>query len=240
MLIDHLKKTDGRAVTKWRHYFEIYERELGRFLKKPVSFLEIGVFKGGSIPMWKDYLPDGSTLTFIDIDPACKDHEIEGTSVRIGNQADPDFLAALAKEFGPFDIVLDDGSHICAHQIASFEALWPHMSNGGLYLVEDCHSSYWPGFGGGYRNEASFIEYAKRLVDTMHSWYTDQDGLFAFQQMAAELNSVRFYDSIVAIEKLVQKEPPTSLHSVNGEVTASRRALTLRGRKSFFSGKDGT
>ena len=78
------------------------------FLKKPISFLEIGIFKGGSIPMWKDYFPDGSRLTFIDIDPACKAFEIEGTNVRIGNQADPEFLTSLAEELGPFDVVLDD------------------------------------------------------------------------------------------------------------------------------------
>lgn len=239
MLIDHLKKTDDRALTKWQHYFQIYEREMGRFLRRPVCFLEIGIFKGGSIPMWKEYFPQGSRLVFIDIDPACKAFEIDGTAVRIGNQADPDFLAALAEEFGPFDIVLDDGSHVCAHQIASFEGLWPHLRNGGLYMVEDCHTSYWPGFGGGYRNEASFIEYAKRLVDTMHSWYTDQDKLFPFQEMARQINSVRFYDSIVAVERLEQTEPPTSLISRNGKVEASRRALRVRGRSSVFAGKDG-
>jgi len=240
MLIDHLKKTDDRALTKWHHYFPIYERELGRFLKRPVSFLEIGIYRGGSLPMWKDYFPDGSTLTFIDIDPACKAFEIEGSNVRIGNQADAAFLTSLAEEFGPFDVVLDDGSHVCAHQIASFEILWQHLANEGLYIVEDCHTSYWPGFGGGYRNEASFIEYSKRLVDTMHSWYTDQDALFPFQEMAKEINSVRFYDSIVAIEKLRQKEPPTSLVSKNGRIEASRKALQIRGRTSIFAGKDGS
>lgn len=240
MLSDHLKKTGDRALTKWAHYFPIYEREMGRFRAKPISFLEIGIFKGGSLPMWKDYFAPGSQLTFIDIDPACRDHEIEGTDVRIGNQADPAFLAELAEEFGPFDLVLDDGSHICAHQIASFEHLWPHLKNGGLYMVEDCHTSYWPGFGGGYRNEASFIEYAKRLVDGMHSWYTDQDALFPFDDRAKVLNAVRFYDSIVAIERLEQAEPPTSLVSRNGKVTASRKALEVRGRTSVFAGKDGT
>ncbi|WP_370401673.1 class I SAM-dependent methyltransferase [Sulfitobacter sp. JB4-11] len=239
MLIEHLKKTDDRALTKWEHYFQVYERELGRFRKKPISFLEIGVFKGGSIPMWKDHFAEGSTLTFIDIDPACKEFEIEGTNVRIGNQADPDFLAALIEEFGSFDVILDDGSHICAHQITSFQNLWPHLRNLGLYMVEDCHTSYWPGYGGGFRNEASFIEFSKRLVDRMHSWYTDQDALFSFDEIAKEMNSVRFYDSIVAIEKLQQKEPPVSLYSENGRTEASRNSLKIRGRTSIFTGKDG-
>lgn len=240
MLSDHLKKTGDRALTKWAHYFQIYEREMARFRSQPISFLEIGIFRGGSLPMWKDYFAPGSQLTFIDIDPDCAAHEIEGTTVRIGNQADPAFLAELAAEFGPFDLVLDDGSHVCAHQIASFEHLWPHLKNGGLYMVEDCHTSYWPGFGGGYRAEGSFIEYAKGLIDKMHSWYTDEDETFPFDEAARVLNAVRFYDSIVAIERLEQREPPTSLVSRNGKVTASRKALEVRGRTSVFAGRDGT
>ncbi|GAA5074480.1 class I SAM-dependent methyltransferase [Roseibacterium beibuensis] len=237
---DYLKRTDDRMLSKWVHYFEVYEREMTRFRQRPISFLEIGVFKGGSIPMWKGFFAEGSRLTFVDIDPDCAQHAEEGTSVEIGNQADPDFLAQLAEKHGPFDVILDDGSHVCAHQIASFEALWPHISDRGIYVVEDCHTSYWPGFGGGYRNEASWIEYAKRLVDRMHSWYTDQDAMFPFDEIAKDLQGVRFYDSITVAEKHQKPEPPTTLYAQNGKVTLSRRALAVRGRKSAFAGKDGT
>jgi hypothetical protein len=237
---DYLKTTDDRLLTKWVHYFDVYTRELTRFRGRPLSFLEIGVFRGGSIPMWKAFFGDQARLVFVDIDPACKALEIPGTTVEIGNQADPAFLADLAAQHGPFDVVLDDGSHVCAHQIASFENLWPHLAEGGLYLVEDCHTSYWPGFGGGYRNEASFIEYSKRLIDRMHSWYTDQDTLFPFDPIAKQLHSVRCYDSIVVAEKRTKADPPTTLYAQDGKVTLSRRALEVRGRKSAFAGKDGT
>lgn len=237
---DFLETTDERLLTKWAHYFDVYTRELTRFRARPVTFLEIGVFKGGSIPMWKGFFAEGARLVFVDIDPACADLAEPGTHVEIGNQADPDFLAMLAEKHGPFDVVLDDGSHVCAHQIASFEHLWPHVADGGVYMVEDCHTSYWPGFGGGYRNEASFIEFAKRKVDALHSWYTDQDALFPFDPIARELHSVRFYDSITVAEKRRKAEPPATLYAQNGKVQLSRRALELRGRKSVFSGRDGT
>lgn len=237
---DYVPRSGEKVLTKWAHYFEVYERELTRFRRQPVTFLEIGVFRGGSIPMWKEFFAEGSTLVFVDIDPDCRMHEIAGTNVEIGNQADPDFLAGLAEKYGPFDVVLDDGSHICQHQIASFNNLWAHVKSRGVYMVEDCHTSYWPGFGGGYRNEASFIEYAKRMIDRLHSWYTDQDDLFPFDAMARELHSVRFYDSIVVCERLADKTPPNSLVIKNGEVSASRRALEVRNRKSVFSGKDGS
>ncbi len=188
--------------------------------------------------MWSEFFSEKSLLTFVDIDPECRKFSDGRANVEIGNQADPEFLAGLIEAYGPFDVILDDGSHICAHQIKSFETLWPALKDGGLYAVEDCHTSYWPGFGGGYRNEASFIEYSKRLVDRMHSWYTDQDALFPFDEIAKELNSVRFYDSIVVAEKRHSPAPAT-LYAQNGEVKLSRRALQVRGRKSAFSGKDG-
>ena len=234
----HLGETGEKYVVKWDHYLPVYEREFARFKTRPISFLEIGVFLGGSLPMWKGYFPEGSRLTFIDIDPKCKEHEIEGTKVEIGNQADPEFLERLGKEYGPFDVILDDGSHVCEHQIASFKGLWKHLTDGGLYVVEDCHSSYWPGFGGGYRAKDSFIEFSKNLIDAMHSWYTDQDDIFPFNPAARLLNAVRYYDSIVAIEKL-RVEPPTVVESANGECVRYRTPLKIRGRTSIFAGKDG-
>jgi hypothetical protein len=236
---EYMSRTGDAAVTKWLHYFDIYTRELEMRRASPLKFLEIGVFRGGSIPMWKEYFAPHSTLVFIDIDPSCKAHEIEGTNVRIGSQADPAFLDEVAAEFGPFDVVLDDGSHINAHQIASFNALWPHLAEDGLYLVEDCHTSYWPGFGGGYRNPQSFMSFAKGLIDVTHSWYTDEDEVFPFDPRAKEIHSTRFYDSVIAIEKCPPKEPPTSLVSRNGQITRSRKGLEVRGRRSVFAGKDG-
>ncbi len=237
---DYLQRSGPKVMTKWAHYFEAYERELTRFRGKPIRFLEIGVFRGGSVPMWKAFFGPAAQLTFIDIDPDCKAHEIAGTRVEIGSQADPEFLARIAETYGPFDVVLDDGSHICKHQIATFECLWPHMADRGIYMVEDCHTSYWPGFGGGFRNEASFIEYSKRIIDRMHSWYTDQDAMFPFDPIAREVYGIRFYDSIVAVEKRTEKDAPISLTIQNGQVQGSRRALTVRDRVSVFSGKDGS
>ena len=237
---DYVRKTDDRRLSKWLHYFLVYERELERFRNKPVSFLEIGVWKGGSIPMWKSYFAEGSRLTFIDIDAECAQLAEPGTTVEIGNQSDSSFMKHIAEKYGPFDIIIDDGSHINLHQIQSFSYLWPCMKEFGLYIVEDTHTSYWPGFGGGYRNEASFIEYSKRLIDTMHSWYTDQDWIFPFNNLAHELFGVRYYDSIVVFEKCSKKEPPSMLSSQNGKIETTQRPLEIRGRVSAFSGRDGS
>ena len=237
---DFLKRTDHRGLTKWMHYFDIYQRELGQLQGHDISFLEIGVYRGGSIPMWKGFFGPGSRLTFVDIDPACTAHADPGTTVEIGDQGDPAFLAELAEKHGPFDVIIDDGGHHSHQQIASFEHLWRHLKDRGLYLVEDTHTSYWPGFGGGFREEQSFIEYAKRLIDAVHSWYTDQDDIFPFDDRARETHALRFYDSIVVIEKELKSEAPILVGSTRGKVTGSRKSLTMRRRRSIFKGRDGT
>lgn len=236
---DYLKKTDDRLLTKWAHYFEVYDRELARLRNRDLTFLEIGIYKGGSVPMWKNYFSPGSKLVFIDIDPACRDLITEDVHVEIGDQADPKFLAMLVEKYGPFDVIIDDGGHHVQQQRISLEHLWPHLKDRGLYLVEDTHTSYWPGFGGGYRAETSFIEHSKTLIDAMHSWYTDQDDIFPLDDRARELGSLRFYDSIVVLEKRLKAEPPMVIGAQNGQIRGSRRSLEIRGRRSIFQGRDG-
>ena len=44
---------DGPIVHKWKHYLSLYERHLSRFRGKPFQSLEIGVFEGGSMALWR-------------------------------------------------------------------------------------------------------------------------------------------------------------------------------------------
>ncbi len=230
---DFPARTDDRLLIKMQHYLPLYDRLLGRLQGQSVSFLEIGVYKGGSVRMWRDFFAPGSGLTFLDIDPACRALELPGTRVMIGDQQDAAFLAGVAAERGPFDLIVDDGGHKMGQQIGSFGALWPHLKDGGLYIVEDTHTSYWPGFGGGLKAPGSFIEYAKDLIDRMHSWYTDDDAGFPLHPMAGQLGAVSFYDSLVVLEKALHPAP-AALSARDGQVTLSRRMLELRGRKSIF------
>ncbi|WP_431297608.1 class I SAM-dependent methyltransferase [Tabrizicola sp. BL-A-41-H6] len=230
---DFLTRTDDRTLFKMDHYLDVYDRLLSGWQGRSVSFLEIGVYKGGSLRMWRNFFAPTARLTFVDIDPACKALELPGTEVRIGDQADPAFLAELAAARGPFDMIVDDGGHQMHQQIASFVALWPHLADGGLYIVEDTHTSYWPGFGGGLNTPGSFIAFAKGLIDRMHSWYTEDDEAFPLHPMARELGMVQFHDSLVVIEKRL-KPAPVSITSRHGRVERSSRILEIRGRKSIF------
>ena len=230
---DYPGKTGERTLYKMEHYLGIYDDLLRNWHGRDVSFLEIGVYKGGSIPMWQGFFAPTSRLTFLDIDPACTALALPGTTVEIGDQSDPVFLDRIGQAHGPFDLIVDDGGHKMHQQITSFRHLWPRLNDCGLYIVEDTHTSYWPGFGGGFRAPESFMEFAKDLIDRMHSWYTEDDAGFPLHPMAREIGGIRFHDSMVVIEKRL-KEPPVSITAQNGVTQRSRRMLEIRGRRSIF------
>ena len=210
-------------VHKWHHYFEIYMKHFARYRDRPVRMLEIGVFRGGSLRMWKEYFHPDSTIVGIDVDKSCKAHEIpdKNVYVRIGSQADPNFLAEVNGEFGPFDIILDDGSHKTHHQIISFGALFRSaLKDGGCYMVEDMHTNYWIKH---VDSPETFIELSKQMVDMLHEPYFNRketnfrsghaDALqeLELSYLSANLDSITFYDSIVVFDKKKKNLPISEL-----------------------------
>ena len=126
---------DGRRVHKWAHYLDVYERHLAQYRGRPITMLEIGVQSGGSLRMWRDYFGPAARVVGVDIDPRCARLEDPDTTVVIGDQEDPRFMASLAERFGPFDVVIDDGGHTMAQQARTLEVLWPAIRTGGVLIV---------------------------------------------------------------------------------------------------------
>jgi hypothetical protein len=189
----------GKAIHKWGHYFPIYERHFAPWRGRTLTFLEIGVAKGGSLAMWRRYFGPLARIVGVDIDRRCKAHEGGGIEIRIGDQSDPKFLQALVDEFGVPDVVLDDGGHRMDQISATFEFLYPLMGKNGVYLVEDLHAAYWPKFGGGLAEPASFINIAKGLVDRLNADHAQ--GAISPDAFTRDTFSIAFYDSIVVFEK---------------------------------------
>ena len=144
-------------------------------------------------------------ITGIDIDPSCAVYVDFPNQVHIGSQDDPVFPRNVVTKMSGIDIVLDDGSHIGRHQIATFETLFPLLPDGGLYLIEDLHTSYWFGlWEGGFRRRGTAIEYVRNLIDDMRGWYHDRSlGTLAKNQV----RSIHMYDSIAVIEKRTRSRP---------------------------------
>jgi hypothetical protein len=196
----------GATIDKWLHYLDIYHRHFARFRERPVTVVEIGVFQGGSLAMWRDYFGPQARIVGIDIDERCRDLAPEGTEVRIGSQTDREFLRALKRELGTIDVLIDDGGHEMVQQLVSFDELFPAVSAEGVYLVEDLHTSYWPEYGGGLRQQGSFIEFAKSLIDHLNAWHSRDPGLSPGPWTRA-IDGLHFYDSVLVVEKRPRLRP---------------------------------
>ena len=210
-LLDIYTTTTGSHVHKWHHYLPLYERYFGPWRKPGLRFLEIGVSRGGSLAMWRRYFGPDAVIFGVDIDPTCAAYDGQAGQVRIGSQDDPDFLARVVDEMGGVDVVLDDGSHMMAHVEASLKALFPRLSMGGVYMIEDLHAAYWPEFGGGLRAKANVFNHLRRMVDDMHHWYHDEGAQDA--PMAGAVAGLHIHDSLVVLDK-AQVHRPT--HSIVG------------------------
>jgi hypothetical protein len=125
---------------------------------RPQNIFELGMWDGGSVAFWFELFQPrkhvGLDFAQRDDSPYFKRYlAARGLEGRIAtywdvNQADAARLRAIAgTEFdGPLDLVLDDASHMYAPTKASFEALFPLLRPGGLYVIEDWAWAHWKEF----------------------------------------------------------------------------------------------
>lgn len=155
MLIDYRSgehKEDG--------YYRCYDNHFGPLQDKEINLLEIGVQSGGSLIMWTKYFKNGK-VTGLEIDEHAKDLDVNGATVVIGDQSDVETL----KQFTGMDIIIDDGGHKMSQQRISFETLFPMLNSGGIYVIEDLHTSYWQEF---LDEEQTAIDSVKALIDEVN------------------------------------------------------------------------
>jgi hypothetical protein len=135
---------------KWSNYSSLYRKHF----PTPSKLLEIGVAEGGSLVQWRNLYPEAE-IHGVDCRPESKVMEKEGFTIHILNQAKPSQLARLPDGF---DVIIDDGGHRPYQQLASFNALFPKLNDGGVYAIEDLQMSeklrwqIWQKFFGGTRS----------------------------------------------------------------------------------------
>jgi predicted O-methyltransferase YrrM len=218
--------TATQNIHKFLHYLPVYESVLSASRSRPIRMLEIGVARGGSLQLWRRYLHPESVIVGIDIDPAARRFEDPSRRlyVRIGGQQDVSFLHDVVSELGPFDVILDDGSHMTSHVVHTFQHLFPNgCASGGVYIVEDIAAHYWKP----YRDSPmSFVDFTKWLIDAMHAHYQiarkeldfrggDSHRLMELRVPLATtlVEKVEFYDSIAVIHRAKgRREVPTSVY----------------------------
>ncbi len=214
-------------------YFEVYHRAFQRFRGQPIKFLEIGVQNGGSTRMWRDYFGPQATIIGVDVDPNCKALEADGFEIWIGDQEDPAFWKGFLQVHPDLDAIVDDGGHTMKQQIHTFEALFPALRSGGVYLCEDTHSSYFPSLGGGLLRPGTFIEYTKKLIDDMHAWYHAPVAEHDQAYIARHLYSLTVHDSIVTMEKRIKNPPLLLARGQDAYIQHSPSTTYLEMRRSF-------
>ena len=206
-LQQYFEANRGPLLNKWMHYFDIYDRHFARFRGREILMVEIGIYHGGSLGMWKSYFGPQAKIVGIDINPRALKFADEQVTVLIGDQSDRKFLQSVRARYPRIDILLDDGGHSMNQQIVSFEELYDAVAEDGVYMIEDTHTSYWHEYGGGLNSPKSFLEYTKRLLDQLNAWHVREWAGGDKTSFAKSAWSLSWYDSVVAIEKR-PKQPP--------------------------------
>ncbi len=202
-------KTDKSS--KVHNYTGKYEVYFSSIKNNNLKILEIGIQNGYSLKTWKEYFAN-SEIYGIDIKDCSKMDEDRIKTLK-GSQDDLVFLKTVNDKYGPFDIIIDDGSHFNDHMKTSFDFFFPFLKNGGFYVVEDLNCCYRPDF---RRDNTLFMNRLKELLDCVNSGgkcgiadisNIKEDNFYQRKELG-ELNwweksidSIHLYRSIVFIKK---------------------------------------
>lgn len=220
-LYEQFLSRDDLTVHKWHHYFPVYETYFEKYRGHAPKMLEIGVGHGGSSRMFADWLGEGTRITGVDINPGCSAFAVPGKiDIVIGGQADRAFVKGLIDQHGPWDIVLDDGGHTDRQILTSFELLFPHLNDGGVYLIEDTHAHWMSGSFRDHPKGHNILHLVAELFTEMHRWSgdgqkfkhwhvppPDRDAPTPAPYFTNHVAAIHLFDSIVVIEKQQRVEP---------------------------------
>jgi len=216
--------TEGPKIWKWHHYFRVYHKHLARYQAMAqagtvINLLVVGVQSGGEVGMWRNYFGDSLHFTGIDINPACKQIETwhPNTKIHTGDQGDAAFLTSVVSALPTPHIIIDDGSHVNAHQILTFETYFPYLDKNGVYIVEDVTTSYSkPGvFHRSVSTEGlplsdgpdqTLIEHMKVRADYVNGYWASPEYAETMPFVKA-VDSIAFYDGMVVVEKRPHPHP---------------------------------
>jgi len=198
------------GTDKWNHhwYTEHYEKTLQHLKEKQFNLLEIGIGGyefpdrgGASLNMWAEFFPYAKVVGFDYYDKS-KIARLPGVKTVQGDQSSENDLNKLWQSYGPFDVIIDDGSHLTAHQIRSFEVLFPLMPDGGIYIIEDTETSYWKDYGGNLVldiiEKKTCIGY---FMNKLHEMMYRTNGMPKHEPFTDIIESIQFYNNIIIIRK---------------------------------------
>lgn len=209
------------GTDKWGPHFytPIYHSLLSTLRSRPIRLLEIGVggynfrkLGGASLLMWADYFPHGK---IVGLDIASKTLALGPRITFVqGSQTDVALLERIDAEHGPFDIVIDDGSHVPQHVVISFQALFPKLTQEGIYIIEDVQTAFWPRFGGTLVEGGETLKLANAILQAInYAEITVAAPHWRPPTIASTIRSFRAYHNVFVIEKGDNREPSNARYA---------------------------
>jgi len=208
----------GKVSDKWSIYFSEYERIFSQYRHEPICLLEIGSQNGGSLEILAKYFKLGRHFVGADINPDCAKLVFDDERIRlVVGDVNVDNIQTEIKAIVPsFDIIIDDGSHRSSDIVKTFARYFPMLLDGGVFIVEDLHCSYWDEFEGGLFDPYSSLAFFKKLTDVINheSWGIPRQrqsilkGFFSTydilidEETLQHVHSIEFINSMCVIRKL--------------------------------------
>lgn len=234
-LQDMYARHEGKTTDKWLFYLSEYEHAFSDYRDKPISLLEIGIQNGGSLEIWAEYFQSARRLVGCDIDEKCGElvYDDERIHVIVGDANSLKTYEHVKEISRSFDIIIDDGSHRSSDIINSFIRYFPLLKDGGIYVVEDLHCSYWQEYEGGLYDPYSSVSFFKQLIDVANyeHWGVDVEyedvmsavlshyGLHAEVGFPWEnLHSIEFVNSMCLIKKSPSANNKLGMRQIVGTI----------------------
>jgi len=236
---------DGKVSDKWSLYFDEYERLLAPYRSRPVRILEIGVQNGGVLELWSRYFAEAKRIVGCDVNPDCGKLAYDDPRIAlvVGDANLDETQQRIVSICDTFDVIIDDGSHRSSDIVRSFARWFPRLADGGLYIVEDLHCSYWKAFEGGLHDELSSIAFLKTLGDVIshEHWglprtrvdelrpFAERYGVAFDEHMLEHVHSVELVNSMAFLRKAAPAKNALGTRVVAGrEASVGRAPLDAR------------
>lgn len=234
----------GKVSDKWSSYLTEYERLFDNYRDRPVRLLEIGIQNGGSLEIWSDYFKNASTLIGVDINPDCGQLSYDDPRIEviIGDANTLETHERILHSSRKFDIIIDDGSHRSSDIVKSFARYFSSLTEGGIFVAEDLHCSYWHSFEGGLFDPYSSISFFKRLADIINHEHwgvprTRADilhGIFTKYDCGVELEALSHVHSVEFINSMcVIRKAAVADNRLGRQIIAGSTEFVVPGRRSL-------
>ncbi len=245
-LVSIFANHNGKVSDKWSIYLQEYDRLFKSYRNSPIRLLEIGVQNGGSLEIWGQYFVNAKKLVGCDINPDCEQLKFNDPRIAlvIANANTDEAKQVILGHSHKFDLIIDDGSHKSGDIVCSFSRYFSNLNDGGLYIAEDLHCSYWQDFDGGLVHPYSSMAFFKLLADVINQehWGVDRTGVEILQNFSnryntcldgialSHIHSIEFINSMCIIKKASPDNNVLGIRRVSGSIAVVNDApLTLNG-----------